>query len=462
MLRRKTPPTIGGLREILAISLPMLVSHTCETVMVFTDRLFLSRLGPEQMSAAMAGGITSFSAMTFFIGLIGYVTALAAQYFGAGQKDRCAVVLTQAVLIALAGTPLIIAARPLIHDLFYAMDLDPGQISLQIRYFDILILGTPLVLVRTGIAGFFSGIGRTRVVMLAAIIAMLVNVFANYILIFGHLGIPKLGIQGAAYGTLLGSFCGLAILAGAYLRKSNCREFSVKTSFRADWRVMGKLLRYGAPLGVEMFLNLQAFNLIILLFQSHSLVTATAVTIVFNWDMVSFVPLLGIQIGVVSLVGRYMGNARPDIAQCVAHSALKVALSYSGMILLLFVLFPGQLVGVFQPAGTDDIYQQAAPLATSMLRLAAIYVLADAMMVVFSGVLRGAGDTLWAMGLSVALHWSLVPIVVVCLRGLSLSPLSTWIALVGFFLSFSGLFFLRYQSGHWKTFQMVQGPGQAT
>ena len=75
---------------------------------------------------------------------------------------------------------------------------------------------------------------------------------------------------------------------------------------------MRKLLRFGYP-AVELFLNLLAFTSMILLFHSHGLATATAVTIVFNWDMVSFVPLLGIQIGVVSLVERYMGGAgRPD------------------------------------------------------------------------------------------------------------------------------------------------------
>ena len=145
----------------------MIVSQACETVMIFTDRLFLSRLGPEYMSAAMAGGLSSFMVMTFFIGLIGYVTALAAQYLGSGQKDRCAVVLSQAVVIALAATPLVLAVRPLVHGLFGVMNLPPNQLPLQRTYFDILLLGTPMVLVRTGLAGFFSGMGRTRIVMLS-------------------------------------------------------------------------------------------------------------------------------------------------------------------------------------------------------------------------------------------------------------------------------------------------------
>jgi multidrug resistance protein, MATE family len=450
-----TFPKQGGLREMLAISLPMVVSHASETALVFTDRLFLSRLGPVQMSAAMGGGLTAFMMTTFFLGLTGYATALAAQYLGAGRKSRCATVLSQAVIVALVAYPLILVARPLAHGLFALTDIPAEQLEPQQLYFDILLGGTILALLRSCFASFFSGVGRTRVVMLSALATMLVNVGANYVLIFGRLGLPALGIRGAAYGTILGSLCGLLILLAAYLTQSNRREFEV-TFPRFDGEVMRKLLRFGSPAGVELFLNLVAFTAMILVFHSHGLVTATAVTIVFNWDMVSFVPLLGIQIGVVSLVGRYMGAGRPEIAERVTISGLKMAWAYSSVILVLFVGLPEQLVAVFQPLEPDLIFAEAAPLATGMLRLAALYVLADAVMVVFSGALRGAGDTFWTMCISVGLHWLLLPVLLISLKILNLSPQTAWLALVVFFLSFSGVFYLRYRSGKWKTLAVLR------
>jgi MATE family multidrug resistance protein len=448
-------PKQGGLREMLAISLPMVVSQASETVLIFTDRLFLSRLGPVQMSAAMSGGLTAFMMMTFFLGLIGYATALAAQYLGAGRKSRCATVLSQAVIVALVAYPLILAARPLAHGLFALTDIPAEQLEPQQLYFDILLGGTILALLRSCFASFFSGVGRTRVVMLSALATMLVNVGVNYVLIFGRLGLPALGIRGAAYGTILGSLCGLLILLTAYLTRSNRREFEVAFP-RFDGEVMRKLLRFGCPAGVELFLNLLAFTAMILLFHSHGLVTATAVTIVFNWDMVSYVPLLGIQIGVVSLVGRYMGAGRPEIAERVTISGLKMGWAYSSVILVLFVGLPEQLVAVFQPLEPDIIFAEAAPLAVGMLRLAALYVLADAVMVVFSGALRGAGDTFWTMCISVGLHWLLLPLLFISLKVLHLSPQIAWLALVVFFLSFSGVFYLRYRSGRWKTLAVLR------
>lgn len=452
-------PGQGGLREMITLALPMVISQGCETALIFTDRVFLSRLGPVPMNAAMGGGLTAFMMMTFFIGLTGYVTALAAQYLGAGRQNRCALVVSQAALLSVLAAPLILAARPLVHAYFEFMNLPVEQMAQQRIYFDILIYGSILVLLRTSLSSFFSGVGRTRVVMFSAMTAMVVNVAANYVLIFGRLGLPPLGLRGAAYGTLLGSFCGLLVLLATYLgRESRC-EYQVLAALRFDRTVMTKLLRYGSPAGVELFLNLLAFTTMIMIFHGHGLVTATAVTIVFNWDLVSFVPLIGIQIGVVSLVGRYMGAGRTDIAERATRSGLKMACTYSLVILILFVALPRQLVAVFEPHQADAIFNQAAPLATSMLRLAAFYVLADAVIVVFSGALRGAGDTFWAMCASVTLHWLLVPVLAVFLNVLMLPPLAAWLALVVFILIFSGVFYLRYRGGKWKSLSMVRDGG---
>ena len=204
-----------------------------------------------------------------------------------------------------------------------------------------------------------------------------------------------------------------------------------------------------------MFLNLLAFNCLIMIFHSTGAIAATATTIVFNWDMVSFVPLLGVEIGVTSLVGRYMGARDPETAHKAAMSGLKLGAMYSGFILMLFIGCPTLLVDVFHPSVPGNVFIQARPIAISMIRLASLYVLVEAMIVVFIGALRGAGDNFWAMLISITLHWILVPVLFILMKLFGVSIQTGWIVLVCIFFVFAFPLYFRYRSGRWKKIKMI-------
>ena len=444
--------------EVIAIALPMIISHACDTIMVFTDRLFLARLKPELMNAVLGGGLTSFMMMSFFLGLVGFTTALVAQHLGAKRKKDCSLVLTQALVFSFYAYPIILVLRPVAYWLFSFMGISNQQLAPQTEYFNILIYGSIISLARVSLSSFFSGIARTRIVMLASLAAMSTNVGLDYVFIFGKLGFPALGIQGAAYATILGGIVGLVILSCAYFSKSNREEFSIDNSFRFDRMLAGKLFRFGWPTGLEMCLNIIAFNAIIMTFHSLGSVVATAATIVFNWDLVSFVPLIGVEIGVTSLVGRYMGAGSPEKAHRSVISGLKLGMIYSAFVFVFFIGFPGSLVNVFRPFQASLVFMQAVPMAVFMVRMASVYVLVEAMLCIFIGALRGAGDTVWAMRMSVTLHWMMVAVLVLLLHVLHLPAQVGWTVVVLFFLLFSGTVFLRYRQGKWRKIRMVSPP----
>jgi MATE family multidrug resistance protein len=141
-------------------------------------------------------------------------------------------------------------------------------------------------ILRNSLSCYFSGIGRTKIVMTATLVAMVVNVGLDYVLIFGKMGFCH-GDQGAALA-VLGATCGPCIDRGI-CGKKNWHEYHVAAhSIRQD--SYHKLLYYGYPAGLELFLNFLAFTTMIFLFHSHGNVVATASTIMFNWDLVSFIP----------------------------------------------------------------------------------------------------------------------------------------------------------------------------
>lgn len=445
----------GGINELLILALPMIISTAADGVMTFTDRLFMARVSSEQMNAVMGGGV-GFQVMTFFfVGLLGYSTALVAQYFGAGEKHNASKAAFQAILISLVAWPLILVLKPLVIDFFEVMKISQTQIGYQKQYFNVLVWGGLFAILRHTLSCYFSGIGKTGIVMKATITAMAINVVLDYILIFGKFGIPAMGITGAAVASITGSFAAVMILIYAYFKKGNRIEFLVMQSFRFNLSIMKKLLRYGSPAGFELFLNFFAFSLIISMFHSQGDVAATATTIMFNWDLVSFIPLLGIEISVTSLVGRYMGAGRPQVAHRAALSGVKSGLFYSVVILVLFLFVPELLTRVFSPDVSSQVFEQAVPITVNMIRIASLYVLAEAMMVAFVGALRGAGDTFFTMILSVATHWLIVPVLYLSIYVFHFSIEISWSLMVFFFLMFSLVLFFRFQKGKWKKIKVI-------
>jgi multidrug resistance protein, MATE family len=218
---------------------------------------------------------------------------------------------------------------------------------------------------------------------------------------------------------------------------------------------MGELLRKGSPSGTEFFLNMLAFQTITLLFQRQGDTSATAATIMFNWDMVSFVPLVGVEIGVTSLVGRYVGARNFAAVRRSLRSGLLLGWLFSAVVLVAFVAFPGALVDVFRGARPSAAFLGGRELAIHMVRIASVYVGIEAVLLVFSGALRGAGDTFFTMLATTGLHWLLVAALWLTLEVLGLSTLTAWVVLVGIFLLFPLVLGLRWRSGRWRQVSLL-------
>jgi MATE family multidrug resistance protein len=447
------PPPL--LRRLLGIALPMVVSQASDTIMMFTGRLFLSRLGEAYLSAAMSGGLTSFMVSSFFVGTVGYTAAIVAQLYGAGRKDACAEATVQGLILALICYPLILALSPLTRYLFVLAGQSPLQVSLGYEYLRIIILGSLFLVLRYALYGFFLGIGRTRVVMLANLAGMLANIPASYVLIYGKLGLPALGLKGAAVGTVLGSALTFLVLLAAYLSGAARREFATHRAFRFRGATMRTLVAFGAPAGVEMLLNMAAFNLFVQFLYSYGTGVAAAVTIAFNWDIVAFIPMLGMSFATTSLVGQFVGARDFGQARRAAYLSLRVAWVYSGTMVVVFLSATGALVRAFASGFQGDA-AEISRLAAVLIRLAAIYTLADSAQLVFAGALRGAGDTRWVMRVSAGLHWAFATVSILLIRFLRISPVTAWTAFIVFIVLLGVSMFLRFRSGRWLDARLIE------
>ena len=437
-----------ALGELLRLSLPMMVSQGAFAVMVFTDRLFMSYLDATHIAATLGGGVAAFLCFSLFIGLITYGNALVAQYYGAGQFAKCPLVAAQGALIALCSAPLLLVMAHYGGSTFELIGHDPAQVRLERTYFTILMAGSIFTLLKSVLASYFSGIGRTRVVMVADLLATGLNIPLSWILIFGKFGFPAMGIAGAAWGTIIATVFAIGVFLLFYLSGNHQRQFCVGKSLRFDHGIMRRYLRLGMPSGLETLMNVSSFSLFLLLFQSYGVVQGAAMAIVFNWDMLSFIPMMGLNIGVMSLIGRFVGAGDIRRADQVISSGFLVALGYSGVLAILFLIFRVSLVNVFDTQESN--FAAISELAGHMMIGLVTYMLADAVILISGGALRGAGDTRWLMVTSISVHWLMLVAQYCVIVVFGYGPKVSWWVFVAMLIILALLYLGRLFGDTWR------------
>ncbi len=446
--------SFATLRELFKIAMPMVVSQGTFAIMIFTDRYFMSQIDPVHMAAALGGGVATFFSFCFFSGLFSYANAMAAQYLGAGEKHKCAKVVTQGWIMTVMCVPLLGLITFFVSGLFEAMDHDPQQVELEKTYYQLLMIGIVITLAKVCISSYFAGIGRTRIVMVCDVWGLIINVPLAYVMVFGHLGFPALGIVGAGISTIIATLFAFLLFLYFYFRKQHREEFNVAQSFVYDRGVFRRFLRLGFPSGMELFLNVAAFNLFLLMFQSYGVTEGASAAIVFNWDILSFVPMIGLNIGMISMIGRFVGARDMAHTNEVITAGFFMGLVFSGSLAVIFILFRFPLVEVFAPPQGD--FSEIRQLATFMMIGLSSYTMADAVIQVCGGVLRGAGDTRWLMYVSVALHWLMLVAEYFIIRVFELGPRVAWIAFCVMIFAIAVVFLWRLVGNRWRDAEALE------
>jgi MATE family multidrug resistance protein len=166
--------------------------------------------------------------------------------------------------------------------------------------------------------------------------------------------------------------------------------------------------------------------------------------------MVAYVPLIGLEIGTTSIVGKYIGARDFASANRSIFSGIKIGVIYSGTIISLFVGIPDILANVFAPQSPGPEWEESYNLAVSMIRLAAVYVSVAIFIVIYAGALRGAGDTLAVMFITSGQHWILVAIVWLFFNVLKMEVIATWSITVFTYTVFPLFLYLRWKGGKWR------------
>jgi len=447
----------NGCRAVLIISLPLVISMGSHTAMLFTDRLFLSRYSVDAIAAATPAGLLAFMFMCFFMGVVGFANTLIAQSVGLGMKEQVARSLWQAVYFALLAG-IIMAAFSFYGDTFFRWAGHAETVrNHENVYFRILMQGAIFALLHDALACFYSGQGLTRPIMFINLAGVLINIPLDYCLIYGVGGFPEMGIKGAAIATILGHVLMLALFILLVFSRNNNRLFGLWRQRAFDRQLFGKLVKYGVPAGIQFFVDIFAFTYFLLIIGRIGRDALAATNIAFAINSLAFMPMIGFSIATSSLVGQAIGRGKPEEAIIATKSSLFLTFAYMWVVASIFVLFPESLCGIFRSSPANPAADSAVQsMAGVLLKFVAFYSLVDGLNIIYSGALKGAGDTAFIGWTIIILSVGLIIVPVTLAVNVFQAGLYTaWTFASLYVCALAGAFWWRFRQGKWKTMRVM-------
>lgn len=446
-------------KEVLRVCFPLVMSMSATTVMEFTDRVFLANYSINAIAAVAPAGITAYLFMAFLGGIAGYTQVFIAQYHGAGRTDRIGVSLWQGLYFTLfSGCIFLLLSLYGAKPIFALAGHPPEVMELEILYFTILCRGAILHVAMVSLSSFFTGRGITRPVMIFHFAGMLLNIPLDYALIYGRWGLPELGVEGAALATVAAWGIISLLLVLFTFTTANNTKYQLLTSMHFDRWLFGRLIKFGVPGSLQFTLDILAFTLFILLVGKIGKVELAATNIVISINALAFMPSMGVSQGLSTLVGQALGRSSPKLARQFTWSAVHLLLLYILLIDLLFIFFPVEVLDLFIPQShSAEQYGEIVRMGTGLLKIVAAYIFLDALYMVFSGVLRGAGDTRFMM-LSIGFSATFCMILPVSIGILYLhfDILQAWYCVLFFIASLFAIVTFRYGQGKWQHMLVIE------
>lgn len=448
----------AGGREVLIIALPLVVSTISWTVMTFVDRMFLNWVSEEVMSAAFFSSVIWFAVFCLPMGICGYANTFVSQYHGDGQPEQIGPSAWQGAWLAVLVTPLAIISVPLAPWIFSWTGHAPEILQHEIIYFQILCVSGPALLIATALSAFYSGRGKTWVVMLVDASVTCVNLVLDYLWIFGLGGFPEMGIVGAGWATTTALWLKCIIYFVLILRRDNRVTFHTLTGMRLDRKLFGRLLYFGGPSGVQVLLDVLGFTVFIVLMGRVGEMESAATSLAFSISSVAFMPIWGLSMAVSVLVGQHLGEDRDDLAAQSTWTSLHIAYGYMGLISALYIFTPDLFLhGFFAGNDAPAVEKEALRAMTAnLLCIVAAYNLMDATFMVFVSAVKGAGDTRFVMIISVLMGAILAALSWLTIDVFQLSIYGCWMTVTVWVCAMGAIFLMRFLGGKWRAMRVIE------
>ena len=446
----------GGL-EVMRYAIPLIISAGSMSLMNFTDRMILNVISSDAMSASMQGGLLFWTLVSLPMNVAAYTNAFVSQYNGSGHHHRIGAVVWHGIAFGFLMMPFLLLLEPLGAITFRFFGHSEEFLALECSYFRLVLFGSGAVIAGEAAASFFYGRGKMKVVMLVNVLCVLLNVYLTLCVVLGLLGFPRWGLEGAAITTAVMQWVRLAIFTALIFRTEwKEKRYGLLAGLKFDFPLVQRMMYYGLGSGVHIFLDTFCFSLFIFLIGGLGKIACDATTIAFTLNTFTFLPIVGTGIAVTTFVGNKLGDNRPDLAERAVNSVIAIGIVYVAIFGTLFLFFPDLFLSWFSSGSDGEASEKTRIVATHLLRFIAFYLAFDALGIIYSSAIKGAGDTKFVFLVTLCLAPVTPLLCFIGVRFFGLGLYWCWIVLTLWVLVSGVIFFVRFWQGHWKEMRVIE------
>jgi multidrug resistance protein, MATE family len=446
----------GSLGELWKISFPLMISSLAWLFMIFVDRCFLAQYSQDALNAATSSGTLSWA----LLGSFGMLTAtgeiFVAQYYGAKKYEKIGSPVWQMIYLSLLSFLVFIPLGIWGKDIFFSTS---KLSSLQSQYFAMLMFFAPFYPMLCGIAGFNVGRGKTKLLLYLALAANIINIFLDWILIFGYKSIPSMGIQGAAIATSIGSMFQATILFILFLKKKNREKYNT-TNYKFDFALIKRIVKIGFPSSLFYAFEIIGWTIFYIMMTMISDIHITIASICQSLIILFSFFMNGLYKGVSSISGNFIGSNRLHLIKKTYKSALLLQTFFAIFIAFFFIIHP-MLIVDYLLIGNNNFENLSIILPTlkKCLFLSYIYVIFEGLRWIYAGLLTAAGDTFFLLISGAFSVWIflLLPVYLIVVKYTQPVEIAYVIGAC-FSISLSLIFSYRFHKGKWQKINLIQKP----
>jgi len=447
-------------RRITRIALPLTAAYVAEMAMVITDMIIVGRLGSNELAAVGLAGDLFWIFLLIGMGVISIVGVLAAQSLGAGDVQATRDACDQGMIAATITSLPIVAGVWFLGPILEFAAQDPAVVRLVTDYARALAAAVVPALWFVVLRNYVTALARSAAIGWIMVCAVLLNLALNYTLVFGHLGLPALGVVGAGIGTTLVNWIMFAALVLYVRRAAPIAAHRPRILPRhVDLELLRELFTLGIPVALTQILNGGMFSTAAVLVGTFGASTLAAQQIVYSVLYLALSAAGGFGDAVRVRVAFFLGRADPRGARHTARIALTLSAGTTFLACLLMWLTPELLVGIFL-AGNEDANREVLEIAISLSAAAGVFLLLDGNQMVLANALRGLRDTRTPLWVALVGYWAagLGSGVFLCFV-LDLGPIGLWWGLAGGVVLCNLLLITRVRSRFDRALHRSPAPG---